>query len=235
MEKAQELQPTNFDEQFWTDLGLKYEAVFSHDSGQYNTIQKYLSKLPTSAHILDCGCGTGKPVAKAIVDSGRRVHGIDLSAGMVSLCLKAVPSGTFEVVNMLEYAPTTRYEGVVASLSIFELDRQEVEMMAQRWFQWLKPGGLLLINTFAAEDCTQVKARNWDADGECARRVEWMFMGNNVLITLFTRAGWKVLLEKAGFEIVHTEEDLFHPQAGADAHCDPEPHYYIFAGKPSSA
>lgn len=222
----------NSDEQYWTDLGLKYEAVYGEDIGLRNVVQKYCTMLPPAAHILDCGPGTGKPVASTIAETGRRVHGIDMSAGMVSLSQKAVPSGTFEVVNMLEYAPTVSYEGAVASLSIFELSRQELTTMSHKWFQWLKPGGLLLINTFAAEDCVQVKAENYDADGECAGKVEWGFFGQKVLVTLFTRKGWKMLLEKAGFEIVHTEEDLFTP--AADTECEPEPRYYIIAKKVSS-
>ena len=227
MEKSQPSQPMNFDEQYWTDLGLKYEAVFAHDTGLLNVVQKYLSMLPTSALVLDCGSGTGKPVAKAIAESGRHVHGIDMSSGMVSLSRKAVPSGTFEVANMLDYTPTVSYDGVVASLSIFELTREELTTMAHKWCQWLKPGGLLLINTFDAEDCEQAKAENYDADGKCANKVEWRFMGNNVLITLFTKAGWDVLLETAGFELVHTEKNLFILPADAD--CEPEPRYYIIA------
>lgn len=227
MEKSQPSQPMNSDEQFWTDLGIKYEAAFGHDTGLLSVVQKYLNMLPTSALVLDCGSGTGKPVAKAIAESGRQVHGIDMSSGMVSLSRKAVPSGTFEVANMLDYAPTVSYDGAVASLSIFELTRQELTTMAHKWCQWLKPGGLLLISTFDAEDCAQAKAENYDADGKCANKVEWKFMSNKVLITLFTKAGWKVLLEKAGFELVHTEKDLF--SVPADADCDPEPRYYIIA------
>lgn len=232
MENTQPSEPTNSDEQFWTDLGLKYEAAFGHDIGLRKVIQRYLKMLPASGLILDCGPGTGKPVAAAIAESGRRVHGIDMSAGMVSLSRKAVPSGTFEVANMLEWAPTVSYDGAVASLSIFELSRQEIATMSHAWFSWLKPGGLLLINTFGAEDCRQVKVGNYDADGQCANKVEWRFMSKKILITLLTKAGWKVLLEEAGFEIVHTEEDLFTPPAAAD--CDPEPRYYIIAEKPSS-
>lgn len=232
MEKSQSPQSINSDEQFWTDLGMKYEAAFGHDTFLHDVVQNYVKKLPNSARVLDCGSGTGKPVAAAIADSGHHVHGIDMSAGMVSLSRKAVPSGSFEIANMLEYAPTVSYDGVVASLSIFELTRQELTIMAQKWSQWLKPGGLLLINTFPAEVCSQVKAGNYDSDGECANKVEWRFMGNTVLITLLTKVGWKLLLEKAGFEIVHTEEDLFTPAA---ADCDEEPRYYITAEKLSSA
>ena len=104
--------------------------------------------------------------------------------------------------------------------------------MSHKWFEWLKPGGLLLISTFGAEDCHQVKRENYDSDGECATKVEWGFMGQTVLCTLFTKAGWKVLLGKAGFEIVHTEENLFTPPA--DTGCEPEPRYYIIAKKASS-
>ncbi len=234
MEKSQlpQSQMTNTDEQFWTDLGLKYEAAFGHDTGLHNLLQRYLNMLPTSALVIDCGSGTGKPVAKAIAESGRHVHGIDMSPGMVSLSHKAVPSGSFEVANMLDYAPTVSYDGAVMSLSSFELTRQELDAMAHKWFQWLRPGGLLLINTFNAEKCSQVKAENYDDDGRCARKVEWRFMGQVVPITLFTKAGWNALLENAGFEIVHTEEDLFTPPAAAD--CDPEPRYYIIAKRLSS-
>lgn len=232
MESHQPSQPINSDEQYWTDLGLKYEAAYAKDIGHHKIVQKYLNMLPTSALILDCGPGTGKPVAAAIAESGRRVHGIDMSPGMVSLSRKAVPSGTFEVVNMLEYTPTTSYDGAVASLSVFELSRQELTTMSHKWSSWLKPGGLLLIATFGAEDCAQAKAVNYDADGECASKIEWGFMGQKFYLTMFTKAGWKVLLEKAGFEIVHTEEDQF--TAPAAAGCDPEPRYYIIAKKASS-
>lgn len=229
MADSQPKQPMNSDDQFWTDLGLKYEAAYGHDTGLRNIVQTYLAKLPTSADILDCGSGTGKPVAKAVADSGRHVHGIDRADGMVTLSRKAVPNGTFEVANMLDYTPSVSYDGVIASLSIFELSRQEIITMSSKWFQWLKPGGLLLISTFDTDDCPQVKPKNYDADGQCATKVEWGFMGNTVAITLLTKAGWKELLETAGFEIIHTEKDLFTPPAAAD--CDPEPRYYIIAKK----
>ena len=222
-------QPMNSDSQYWTDLGLKYETVYGQDIGLRAVVQEYCTMFPPTAHILECGSGTGRPVASTIASNGHRYHGIDMSPGMVSLSQKAVPGGTFEVANMLEYGPVNRYDGVVASLSIFELSRQEVTSMCQKWSQWLNPGGLLLINTFAAEDCEQVKAGNYGADGECASKVEWGFFGQTVLITLYPRNGGKGVLEKAGFEIVHKEEDLFTP--AADTECEPEPRYYIIAKK----
>ena len=53
-------------------------------------------------------------------------------------------------------------------------------------------------------------------------------MGRKVPCTLFIKAGWKVVLEEAGFEFVHTEEDLFTPGA---ADWGPELRYYIIARK----
>lgn len=128
---------------------------------------------------------------------------------------------------MLDYETAVTYDGVVVSLSIFELSRQETEKMSHKWFKWLKPGGLLLINTVAADSIPRLKAENLDSDGQCVGKMEWRFLGNFIYSTLFTKVGWKALLDKAGFDIVHTEEDLFTPAAD----CDPELHYYIIAQK----
>ncbi len=210
--------------------GLKYEEAFGYDPGLHKNVLKLLDLLPANARVLDCGCGTGKPVSHLIAESGRQVHGIDLSPTMVELSRKQVPNGTFEKANMLSYAPSDKFDGVVASLSLFELTREELTALAHKWFQWFRPNGLLLIIVFGADD-VETSPEMWDSDGQCARRIGWTFMNRTVYITLFTKAGWNRLLEEAGFSIVHTETDMFVPAA---AGCDTEPHYFVLARKPSS-
>jgi hypothetical protein len=50
-----------------------------------------------------------------------------------------------------------------------------------------------------------------------------------VKITLFTRKGWKALLEENGFDIMDTKTELFVPPE--EAKSDEEQHYYIIAKK----
>ena len=216
---------------FFNQVGIKYEEAFGHDAGLQKIIQKFLGLLPAESRILDCGCGTGKPVANMIVQSGRSVHGIDLSQTMVELSRKQVPNGSFERVDMLHYAPADSFNGVAAMLSLFELTREELTSMAYKWFQWLQPNGLLLIGVVGAEDCETTPGM-YDVDGQCARGIEFTFMNHKVSMTLFTKAGWNSLLEMAGFEIVHSETDIFVPPSAAV--CDDEPHYFVIARKSSS-
>ena len=218
------------DAKFWTDLGMKYEAAFVDDPGLRRAVQYFLDLLPLPSQVLECGPGTGRPIAEMVAKSGRHIHGVDIAPGMVEICCKQVPEGSFEVANMLEFTPKTRYHGIIASLSIFELTREQITTMTQKWSSWLEPGGFLFITTFAAEDCTkQVKSEMYDSDRECARDVKWPFMNQINAITLFTRSGWTALLGRAGFDIYHTEDDLFEPAAGSG--CDAEPRHYIIARK----
>jgi len=167
-----------------------------------------------------------------IVDSGRHVHGIDLSPGMISLCRQQVPNGSFEVMDMLDFELTMPYDGIVASLSLFELDRSQLTSMSAKWFRWMQPGGILLIATLSAEDCEeQVGSGYWHRDGEYAC-VEWKFMGRDVVVSLFTRAGWKEISGNAGFEISYTESDLFVLVGAVGVQ---EERYYIIAKRPSRA
>ena len=228
MEKSQLLNPGD---EFFDQLGMQYEEAFGHDTGLHRIIQTFLGLLPLNVRVLDCGCGTGKPVGYAIANSGRQIHGIDLSQTMVELSQKQVPSGSFQKANMLHYTPADQFDGVVAMFSLFVLNREELTSMASKWFQWLRPNGLLLIGVIGADDC-ETTPEMYDADGKCASGIGYTFMNHRVSITVFTKAGWIGLLEGVGFEIVHTESDFFSPPPTAVS--DDEMHFFIIARKRSS-
>ena len=78
MKKALSSGAVISNEDFYNQLNAIYEEAFGHDAGVHNMIRKFLTLLPKEAQVLDCGCGTGKPGASMIVESGRRVHCIDL-------------------------------------------------------------------------------------------------------------------------------------------------------------
>ena len=217
-------------EKFWDNIGIKYEEAFAHDTGLHNIVQKWLELFPANAQLLDCGCGTGKPVAHMIATSGRRVHGIDISQGMIDLSRRQVPSGTFQKVGMLEYVPMTEFDGVVANLSLFHFTRSELTSITHKWFQWLKLGGYLLIGVMTPEDMEDKRPESYHSDGQCTTTND-SFMGSTATVTLFTKEGWKKVLEAAGFEIFHTEMDVFTPRGNSAV----EPHYFIIAKKGADA
>ena len=135
---------------------------------------------------------------------------------------------------MLKYSPSTAsFGGVTATLSLFELSREELARMARKWFEWIEPGGYLLICVIGAEDCAGVRGEMYDPDGECASGIGFRFMGHRVYLTLFTKAGWNRLLEGVGFVVVHAETGLFEPPPAADS--DDEMHYFVIARKPEAS
>ncbi|KAI4241096.1 MAG: hypothetical protein L6R40_004735 [Gallowayella cf. fulva] len=220
--------------EFWSSHSLEYEEVFGKDPGRVAAVHTWLSHLPPKSHVLDCGCGTGIPVAQTIADSGYHYYGIDMAAGMVELCQQRVPEASLEVANMLSYTPTRTFDGVVASLSFMELSYEEHVEMARKWFQWLRPGGLFLLCTITTEEPGNTDGgygdnshSSFDRAAGCASAVTAKFMGNEVLVTLFTQPGWVSLLEGAGFEIVSEKTDFVVLDDAPD-----EPRLYIIARKP---
>ena len=214
--------------EFYDSMGADYESAFGHDTGLHIFIQKALTFFPPYSKVLDVGCGTGTPVSTTVAAHGHKVIGIDVAPAMVDLTRKAVPGGDFEVANMLEYVPKEMMNVLLNILSLFLLSRKEMEIMSGKWAEWLLPGGILCICTMAAEDCKPT-GEMYDEDGMCASGIPFLFMGQNVLLTLMTRQGWNNMLEGAGFDVLETELHVFEPPA--EAKSDPEPHYFIIARK----
>ena len=215
-------------EDFYDKAGLSYEKGFSHNPHLLRILETYTAHLPRSSTVLDCGCGTGKPVADMLAQRGFRVHGIDWSATMVQFSRDQVPGGTFEQVNMLDYRPSVRFDGIIALFSLFPLERSELEDMAAKWGRWIKPGGYFLLGTFGAEDC-RVEPEMWDADGKFAGGIPFRFMGSVVPMGVFTKEGWDELLLKEGFEVIERVSEVFSPPE--EFNSDDEPDYFFIARK----
>ncbi|KAL8744244.1 MAG: hypothetical protein Q9190_003488 [Brigantiaea leucoxantha] len=208
-------------------LGQEYEDAFAHNSGLLDTVRQLVDLLPRNSFVLDCGSGTGRPVAQIITESGHRLHGIDVAQTMVDLASKQIPSATFEKANMLEYVPLNKIDCVIAVFSLFQLTRAEISLMVQKWHDWLRPDGLMLIGSIGAEDC-HLDSMTYDSDGKCATGVE-PFMNRRISVTLFTKASLNSLLEDAGFTLLHTRTSPFSPPPSYGV--PEELHYYVMARK----
>ena len=221
---------TDLSADFYDSLGADYESAFGHDEGLAKFIETASSFIIPSSKVLDVGCGTGKPVARTLAGKGHQVTGIDMAPTMIELSRKAVPSGQFEVANMHEYKPKERMDAVWNIFSLFPLSREELETMSRKWADWLVPGGILCIGAVAA-DSVNADDGSYDEDGLCARGLCFQFMGEKVELSLMTKKGWTLLLEKAGFEVLQTEENWFVPPAKARS--DSEMHFFIVARRSS--
>ena len=276
---------------FFDEVGQRYEDAYCRDSGLLRNLERFVSFLQLSANpapstttsasisaspqsqppkILDCGCGTGKPVAQTLAQAGFAITGIDFSQTMLDLARKNVlptERHTFQYVDMLKFDPdelspstsassssdpstsvsnpttttahsaeavpsnaaeegskeagpknpssTPKFSGIVAMFSLFTLSRSSLTHMIRKWSSWLLPGGYLLIGTMAVEDFQYTKPEMYDKDGLCASNVPERFMDQIWSITLFTREGWRKVLEE--------------PPEGIG--CEVEPHLFVIVKK----
>jgi len=98
--------------------------------------------------VLDLACGDGI-YARMIADRGAaRVHGVDLSGGMIELARKAEsarPRGiTYSVCDAADARDLGAFDIVVAAyLFNYAQDRAQLARMAESAFRNLSPGGLL--------------------------------------------------------------------------------------------
>jgi len=223
---------TAHDDTVFDAIGKSYEDAFASDPGLHKCLERALTLLPPHSHLLDIGCGTGRPVSATLAANHHHVHGIDVSKVMVDLASTAVPEGTFEVADMMLWEPPPaehKIGGIFAILSLFFLSRQQHEALFTKFGNWLPSGGLLLVAGMAADEYHRTKPENYDADGLCAHGVGNHFMGKDLFVTIYTKEGWKRLLEANGFEVLEDMLGHYVPPEGSD--CDTEDHYFILAKK----
>ena len=71
--------------------------------------------------------------------------------------------------------------------------------VVNKWAIWIVKGGFLFGCFVCADD---FQTGTFDTDGRYARGISYNFMGGSIAGSLFSKKGWKALLEDAGFAIV---------------------------------
>lgn len=103
--------------------------------------QRFISKLPSAAWILDFGCGAGRD-AKYFLDHKYKVEAIDASE---ELCKIAGSYTGIPVKQMLfqELNEHDRYDGIWACSSILHLQKKELPDVIRKMLQAVKNNGII--------------------------------------------------------------------------------------------
>jgi predicted TPR repeat methyltransferase len=152
---------------------------------------RFIGGLEQGAHVLDLGCGSGRPVARHMIDHGLRVTGVDSSPAMIALCRSRLPDHEWLVADMRQLALGRRFDGVLAWDSFFHLDHMAQREMFAVFDSHASAGALLMFNSGPEHS---------EAIGE--------FGGDPLYHASLAPTEYETLLDRFGFEVIqHTTND----------------------------
>jgi ubiquinone/menaquinone biosynthesis C-methylase UbiE len=172
-------------------------------------LKKMMGCLSPNSSILDLGCGSGIP-ADVEISEAHSVTGVDISQAQVSLAQQNIPKGFFihgDAGSVVFQASS--FDAVVSFYSLEHIPRGEHEIILQRIYQWLKPGGLLLISMEAG-----------DYEGFFGK-----WLGVPMYMSCFDPETMNQLVQRVGFELL---ESTIESQVEQDHDI---PYHWIFARK----
>lgn len=126
------------------DGNAKYFAANTRMVDCSSIQNRFISKLPSQAAILDFGCGSGRDT-KYFMGKGFCVEAID---GSEELCRLASEYTGIPVRQMYfqEFCENARYDGIWACASLLHLPQAELPAVMDKMIVALKPNGIIYMS-----------------------------------------------------------------------------------------
>lgn len=103
--------------------------------------EKFLSRLPKKAYILDFGCGSGRD-SKYFIDNGYKVKAIDGSIEMCKLASKYIEQEV-DCMRFDELDDINIYDGIWACSSILHIEKENLSGILTKMINALKVNGVI--------------------------------------------------------------------------------------------
>ncbi|MEL6645755.1 MAG: class I SAM-dependent methyltransferase [Pseudomonadota bacterium] len=122
-----------------------YDARRSRALFEARWLRRFASALPEGGHVLDLGCGSGRPIAGWLIGEGYRLTGADFSEPMLSLARARWPEGDWRLADMRTLDVPDRFDGIIGWNSFFHLTQDEQRDCLPRLARHLVPDGVLMV------------------------------------------------------------------------------------------
>jgi ubiquinone/menaquinone biosynthesis C-methylase UbiE len=178
----------------------KIAEVYDQEREKFDNsdeIQEFIEHLPKGATVLDVGCGGGVPVLRKLVAEGYDATGIDFSTGMLEVAKRNVPQATLihGDVTKTDFDENS-FDGIISTYAIIHIHKSLHPMMYSRIYNWLKPGGVMLVCTAHSE---------WEEIAEYhGVDMAWSHPAPDASLEMVKKAGFEVIFER----LVPTNDEL---------------------------
>ncbi|MDX2970578.1 class I SAM-dependent methyltransferase [Kribbella solani] len=126
-------------------LGRRYDLVYDSETKYRDWLDEILDRLPSHSQVLDLGCGSGVPVARALTEAGHQVTGVDLSEIQVNRARSQVPTATFIHADATKLdLPPASFDAVLSFYTLIHIPLDEQQALLRRVASWLRPGGFFV-------------------------------------------------------------------------------------------
>ena len=137
------------------DIYKKYAHAWTALRGEHlyekSWLDTFLALLAQQATILDLGCGSGKPIAKYLIQHGHTLTGIDSSEVMIELAEQNFPNQTWLIADMRSVQLNQTYLGILAWDSFFHLTPDDQRQMFHQFSKFATQGTVLMFSSGPAE------------------------------------------------------------------------------------
>lgn len=126
-----------------------YQDKFMDVSLYQNSLDEFLSFIPTNAHLLELACGPGN-ITKYLLQkrSDLKILATDLAPNMLALAKTNNPTAKFELMDMKDLSNLSQqFEAVMCAFGFPYLTKQEAIQWIADVSKILKPKGILYIST----------------------------------------------------------------------------------------